>query len=606
MDIFTFIYNSDPTKVRVVEQEQNEGEPLLLDTTIGRTVPLLSVALDHAKSELEASVDRPLMKVLVETKQDKGILQESRRQGKRKSMIVDAGGVSHPPKKLRKDHETLSGTSVGHKSWSALQRLLARAVLNAEVRVAAIPTLPFLTASISTMLEHEDGDHTNFVAKLNLRTIGSSIPIMTSVTTITSTVNLTLVTREKPVEPFSFGVGSSSAGGTDPITGVFSDLTSSDFLSVTNGSHLDDGRICREMVDEFAPLKFFVSVDGMKHDQLSTEFNVEAAHQMSLSAEIRMRAEEKEIGKLKAQMLLREAKTTKAIRLRAEASNIEAVQKSLRDEMNALRERNAILEKERNALDVKVIELETSTTGKEHELTELNALITSVTSKNDNLADHLITQGMELAIIKCLNSPEYLSALEATIGKDIEKGMQDGLSTRITHGKEGRVLIDVAPYNPSAEVDYISALQQLHNVIFPLLAELKSNKNASIETVMDILYLEGPLVDKLGLDELQPNVDQLMVPIHQSPNKVIIGVSLCMEGTSSIMSIADNTTTALSIILGSASTVPLITIEDYEVIGTDDPEDAQGSGQGEVASFPNTVMFEKEELGTTSERDPPS
>ncbi|GKG08082.1 hypothetical protein Tco_0333914 [Tanacetum coccineum] len=49
----------------------------------------------------------------------------------------------------------------------------------------------------------------------------------------------------------------------------------------------------------------------------------------------------------------------------------------------------------------------------------------------------LLTQGMELAIIKCLNSPEYLSAFGAAIGKAIEKGKQDRLSTGITHGKDG-------------------------------------------------------------------------------------------------------------------------------------------------------------------------
>nr|GFB85957.1 hypothetical protein [Tanacetum cinerariifolium] len=36
----------------------------------------------------------------------------------------------------------------------------------------------------------------------------------------------------------------------------------------------------------------------------------------------------------------------------------------------------------------------------------------------------------------------------------------------------------------------------------------------------------------------------------------------------------------------------------------DGPEDAQGSGQGEAASFPNTVEFKKEELDTTLEHVP--
>ncbi|GJQ93925.1 hypothetical protein Tco_0005064 [Tanacetum coccineum] len=42
---------------------------------------------------------------------------------------------------------------------------------------------------------------------------------------------------------------------------------------------------------------------------------------------------------------------------------------------------------------------------------------------------------------------------------------------------------------------------------------------------MDILRLEGPLTEKLGLDKMQPNVDQLMVPIHYSPDKVVIGAT---------------------------------------------------------------------------------
>ncbi|GKG44683.1 hypothetical protein Tco_0486121, partial [Tanacetum coccineum] len=50
------------------------------------------------------------------------------------------------------------------------------------------------------------------------------------------------------------------------------------------------------MLDEFAPPKFFASIREMEHDQLSflhlfTEFNVGAARQVSLSAEVRMHAE---------------------------------------------------------------------------------------------------------------------------------------------------------------------------------------------------------------------------------------------------------------------------------------------------------------------------
>ncbi|GKF02870.1 hypothetical protein Tco_0029793 [Tanacetum coccineum] len=208
------------------------------------------------KSEL---LNKNEMKMSRDTGVEVAAPVQSGHQGKRKSEVVDAGGASYPPKKLREDHETPSGAYVGGKFWSAIKRLLAGAVLNAEVGVAAIPTLPFVTASVSSMPEREAGDHTDSMAKPNLRTIGalqrfvissdsshysgptiaeaevdslvkSSVPIITTVTTVTSTVDPILVVKERPVKPSLFFADSSSAGGADHNTGVFLDLTGSDFL----------------------------------------------------------------------------------------------------------------------------------------------------------------------------------------------------------------------------------------------------------------------------------------------------------------------------------------------------------------------------------------
>ncbi|GKF34413.1 hypothetical protein Tco_0107613, partial [Tanacetum coccineum] len=108
------------------------------------------------------------------------------------------------------------------------------------------------------------------------------------------------------------------------------------------------------------------------------------------------------------------------------------------------------------------------------------------------------------------------------IGKAVEKGMQEGLSAGITHGAAGRVLTDVAAYNPYAEADYLSALQRLQSVNFSLTTELKSSKDANIDTIMNLLRMEDR---RLGLTESQPRVDQLMVPIHHSPDQRVIGAS---------------------------------------------------------------------------------
>ncbi|GJR93034.1 hypothetical protein Tco_0265208 [Tanacetum coccineum] len=698
MDIFPFIHTPNPTKVKIVEREQNEDEPLLLQTTVGRTVPLFLVVPDRAESELEASFDK--------------LFNEggSGNQTKQRGFTSSGGGADIQqvskamdtvakdvaplqPRHQKKRKIVVVGTVAG-KSRSAIQRLLVGAVRNADVRGEAIPTLPFVTSSVSTTSEREGGDHTDSVAEV-ASLVRSFIPVMIVVTTVTSMVDPALVVKEKPVKPSLFFANSSLARGDDPNTGVFLNLSGSDFLwSVTNGSYLDDGCVYREMVDEFAPPKFFASVRGIEHDQLFTEFNVGVARQMSLSAEVRMRAEynvkegqrlkyvvekqdevlkvrERDIENLKAQLFLKEAEAAEAIRLRDEASNFKTVEKSLQDEVIALKEHNTILEKERNAVVVKTTDLEASVIGKERELTGLNAQLSSVKSQNDTLVDRvheleisssrlqekvtlytdfvemalhleekfylhllttisgrrwLLTHGMELAITKCLNSPEYLSVLGAAIGKAIDKGMKDGLYAGITHGKEGRVLTDVATYNPSAEVDYISALQQLQNVNFSLLAELKSNKDASIEAVMNVLRLEKPLADKLRLNNLQPHVDQLMVPIHHSPDKVVIGVtalSLALdvssirvqkikenianqrsllhdvfvplseplsaailtgtEGNSDTVPATADTTTALSTTFASASTIVLISVDDYEVMGTDD----QAGADGNAGPFPN-------------------
>nr|GEV72105.1 hypothetical protein [Tanacetum cinerariifolium] len=411
-------------------------------------------------------------------------------------------------------------------------KLLVGAVLNVEVEVTAIPTLPFVTAYVSTTSEREDGDHTDSMVKPNLCTIRapqrfvissdsshhsgtkvaeadvdslirSSIPIMTIVTTTTSTVDPTLATKRKFVEPSLFAAGSSSAGETDPITGVLSYHTGSDFLvgvihtvinpdtdlrkvyvpqwSMMNGSHLDDGRVYREMVDEFTPPKFFT---------MRAEYNVKEKRRLKSVVENQgelLKAREEEIESLKARLLLKEAKAAEAVHLfvnkERELTNLNALVTSIKSQNDNLAECVHEIEISSCRLQEKVTVYENCMEQLEKFLDDrmkvvndkFNKLYTNFVEMTLHLEEKfyphllttisgrrwLLTQGIELAIIKYLNSPEYLSTLGAAIDKAIEKGMQDGLSAGITHGKEGRVLTDVAAYNPSAEADYISALQQL-------------------------------------------------------------------------------------------------------------------------------------------------
>ncbi|GJU10411.1 hypothetical protein Tco_1132807, partial [Tanacetum coccineum] len=405
LDLLAFIRTANPTKVRVGERQCVKDEPKLLDTTIGRVVPLLPVAPARASSELEASVDKlfdeggsgdqaeqgesasggqgvgiQFVSEVVETAVEDVAPLQPRRQKKRKIVVVDAGEPSHPAKKLKEDHGTPGGPSVAGKSRSAVQRLLARVVLNLEVEVAALPTLPFVTSSVSATPEHEDSSHhlgVNVAEAEVDSVVRSFVPMITAATAVTSTVDPATTVKEKFVESSLFGGGSSSTGGADHIIGGFSDLTSNNFI--VSG--------IRTVISPDTDLqKFFVLIRGMEHDQLFTEFNVRAARQMSLGAEVR----EVEIENLKAQLLLKDAEATEAIRLRAEASKFEAIEKSLQDEVKTLKDHNATLEKEKNDLGVKVADLVALVKVREQEVADSNALVTSVKFQKDNLVDHVL------------------------------------------------------------------------------------------------------------------------------------------------------------------------------------------------------------------------
>ncbi|GKD06027.1 hypothetical protein Tco_1181001, partial [Tanacetum coccineum] len=426
-------------------------------------------------------------------------------------------------------------------------------------------------------------------------------------------------------------------------------------------------------VDHLDPPALFSQIREMDYHHLFTEFNVGTARQACLNANVRMRIEyclserkrlefecekeanllkarDEEVENLKAQLLLKETEATEAAHLRdLELKDLNVAVSSLRSQKDSLVDQVHALEATCSGLCDQVLGYERLKEQiEEFQDAQMNIVNDKVAKLDANLLEMalhleekfyphllttisgqrwLLTHGLKLAVVKCLNSQEYLSALGAAISRAIEKGMQDGLS---------------------AEADYNSALQRLREVEFPLLAQLKSHKDASTEDVMNQLRLEGPLADAPGMSDLQPDVEQLTLPIYRPQDQVVLGetsLSFALSVTHSrVERIRENvvaqrsalidvwvplvdplsaksligeactsgsvpaivvTMTSLSTNFAAASSVPPITIEDYEIVGTDGPEDAQGNGQGNVASFP-AVEFEKEELDTTPKRDPPS
>ncbi|GJX93370.1 hypothetical protein Tco_0347956 [Tanacetum coccineum] len=195
MDMFAFIQVADPTKVKVREWERAKEEVRLLDSTVRRVVLLLPVASARAKSELEASVERMFDEGGSadqgdfaaggghdsETKSVTGVriivdenvtAERPKRPRKKRQVVTDTDGSSHPPNKLRGGYRTSSKAATSGKSPSVIKELLASIMLNVEVGVAAVATLCMVTSLVSATPEYESGPPTDSNTGLNLHTLG--------------------------------------------------------------------------------------------------------------------------------------------------------------------------------------------------------------------------------------------------------------------------------------------------------------------------------------------------------------------------------------------------------------------------------------------------
>nr|GEW48201.1 hypothetical protein [Tanacetum cinerariifolium]GEW48202.1 hypothetical protein [Tanacetum cinerariifolium] len=608
-------------KVRLAERQHVENKPRLLESTMGRVVSLFPIAPAHAFGKLEASVDKlfdegasgdgqgaDIQPVVVTTDtivEDVAPLQP-RRQRKRETVVANDGGLSHPPKKLREDYGALVGASTAGKSMFAVQSLFTGVVLNAEARGEPIPTLPFVTSSVSATPEHSSHHFGANIPKTEVDFIvRSSAPAIAIVNTVTTAIDSDATAARAHVAPSLFGVGSSLTGRTDSVPGGFSDVSGSDFLI---------GGI-RTMLD------------GIDHGHLFTKFNIRAARPISLNAEVRMQADN-----IREKRKLRAVVDEQAELLKVKDGEIESLKAQL-----LLKEAEA---KEKNELSVKVTDLSASIKVREHEVADLDAYVTAVKLQNDNLmgqissaglqekvaaygdfvsqlekfqdekleevnekfdklcADFvdmalhleekfyphllitisgrrwLLTYGMELAVIKCLNSTEYLFTLGAAISKAVEKVCRK---------------------------DYLLGLPMVRkNVNFSLIAKLKSNKDASVDTIMNLLRLDDVLAERLGLIESQPHVNQLMVPIHHSPDQRVVALhgvfvplseflsALALERMEGTSGSTHDATTTLSTTFVFASNI--------SPISTDDSKVAHADGQGGVGVDYKTAAIDNMNL----------
>nr|GEV03672.1 ribonuclease H-like domain-containing protein [Tanacetum cinerariifolium] len=471
--------------------------------------------------------------------------EKAKKKQKRK-MTKGVSGSVYPPKNLKDDHQSLPPPT-GEMSLFALCGMVPEG--------SAIPsdaTKPLVTAFVTLMFDVGPVDS---LSELNLRTRPPHMRYVVSsdnshysgsyfetTSLVRSAADVSIVTVAVNITVDANVATGSKAKDAPKDFKHFGDFASA-------GGSLDTKIMHRVYVLRWKPR-------AMDFDQLYFEFNIGAATFLS--------KKDAEIAHLRSLLSLKEAEAAEPISFRSQLSVVEDADAAKGTELRDLKEKNFAFGGEKNVLSERLSR------------DELNSKVASLESKKDCLATQknslesafelfkeqvekmqdkqvgvlsdrvtaidfdlmemvlymdaefyprylttiagqrwILSRGLRLVLVKCLSSPKYLSAMGEAIGHVTDKGMHNGLAACIKHGIAGRSITDVAAFNPSAESDHIAAINALQGVSFSLLAQLKANKDASMADIMDLLCLEGPAAKTSKASQLQPSLDQLMLPIYR-------------------------------------------------------------------------------------------
>ncbi|GKA33399.1 gypsy type transposase [Tanacetum coccineum] len=286
MDLFAFIRHADPTKVKIGEREIREGEVPLLELTKDRVVPLAGVYDQGDVAAPGVGIE------ILEDDEAQALVADKPKNLKKRKTADGAGGSGLPLKKLRVDHGTsrdASATTAG-KSLAVLQNLLDKITLAAEVGATAAATIPLVTSFVAPIPEHESGEYADSVSAANVRTRRPTKRFVISSDTHDSNANVaddkvsSVVRDVNEATHVSIFADSNYAGNVDPNVAGPSQQSGNDISPESFYVSLDmDSETLRQAYVPRWDLR------AMEYDQLLSKFNVGAARQTCLSAEVRMR-----------------------------------------------------------------------------------------------------------------------------------------------------------------------------------------------------------------------------------------------------------------------------------------------------------------------------
>ncbi|GJY15318.1 hypothetical protein Tco_0385740 [Tanacetum coccineum] len=661
MDLFAFINHADPIKVRIGEKQIEEGQSPLLESTRGRVVPLAGV--DDQGDQNNDVQDAPIEVGIVRIEDEVPLTVAEKARGSRKKRKAAGGasGSSIPPKKLRADH-------VGVTAVATLPFITSSVSLTPEregdghTDSVTGPNLRTQHLAKRYVISSDSSHHSNANAADDevtsiVRSSAPPPPVLT--TSVATTAVSASVDVAGPSQPADAKVSTDTFYISQKMDSETLQQTYVPKWNVINDSALNDHEACfsaevmlrsehnyierkkfetkcqrqinllKEKDTEIANLKAQLSLKEAEEQNSALEEEKSVLESKVVALESVDATKVAELASLTTQTakltqyfselglscdeLIVKASSLEAERDRfiSQVSLLEGTCSELCDELSGyklFKEQIEVVQDEQvKVLSDKVVGLDAELMGTALHLDEefYPRFLTTIVGRR-----WILGRGLRLVVMKCLQSLEYLVALGGAIGRANDKGMQDGLATCIDHGKAGRGLVDVAAYNPSAEANYVFVVNALRDVDFPLLAQLESQKDASIVDIMGLLHLEGPAAEVPEANQLQPSLEQLMLLIYRSEDQVVIGETslsfsldivhshplsaenLVGEASTSGVPAVVTATTTLSTTFVEASSVLPIPASDYEVVDTEAQDETSSS---------HKIIFEEETLETSPE-----
>nr|GEV80795.1 hypothetical protein [Tanacetum cinerariifolium] len=271
-------------------------------------------------------------------------------------------------------------------------------------------------------------------------------------------------------------------------------------------SLLDTPEACQDLVDHVAPLGYFSELRHLHNDEFLRRYNVNLARQVA-RRDKRIQARELEIKNLEA-LLEAETNTRKPRKTRVA---------TLQQQVSGEEKLKAAFEEFKRQQDDRV----------EQRCAEMDARLDALSIDFDEeLYPHMLTaiagrqwvigHGLRLAVMKCGESLELRQAFADVVSTGIAKGLSDGLRHGLEHGQARLSLESIEAYDPEGEAKFVTALQALKDLKYPLVDQLKGLNDASMDVIMAALYLGSDTGDDALQDirDLRPSSSQLTIPVY--------------------------------------------------------------------------------------------